>query len=181
MALVTTANKNNIDLALTAFITGAVLWFLYKRNNGKLTRIEWIMVACAAVLAYIIVSQVTTNAVDQGALPDDVVLPPDPLGTDPDFSPTGYTNNLKTFIDQPAIPWSEDYYVGAINDANNLSNTELAAVYNDWKNRYYTEYDNQSLTAALENTTIYWWVANGSEAGPARDLLISRLQSNGLV
>lgn len=104
-------------------------------------------------------------------VPNDIVIPPDlqpntstidengnvvpityttPQGTI--FNPGPYTDAI--FRDLDCIFCFHD--AGPYNDAMALSNSQLAAIYNDWNQRYSEKFDKQTLIQALEGDFSTW-------------------------
>lgn len=176
MSLITEGNKKSIDIMFTAIITGAVIWFFYKRNKGKFAKTEYVMIGAAMILGYIIISQITNNLITAAETPKDKEIPDD-AGNTPNYDPTAVTNNLKAAIDKSGFNWDGDYMPAAYQDALNLSNGDLTVVWNDWKNRYYSMYDNKALRAAIEGVEMYWYIGNGYDSDSIRDSLVERMKS----
>lgn len=90
-------------------------------------------------------------------VPQDIELPPDVSGGDPNFNPGIYTDPIfddlkEVFGLHEAAPY---------NQANMLSNAQLAAVYNDWNHRYSEKFDGKDLAQAITGDYTLWnyeWV-----------------------
>lgn len=173
----TTENKKTVDILGTIAIMVAVFYFFYKKKTEKKQLAAY--TALSGVLGYIAIGQLTNALVDASNRPEHLEGVTDP-SVNANWDPTPTTDALH---DQTYQSWWDNFQgnnnLDAYQNALNLGNDGLLKVYNDWTDRYWGEY-NETLTAALQNDSIYYAVGNGSDAILLRDSLIDRLTQLGM-
>lgn len=168
----TEENKKSIDISVTVLIMAVVAWYLWKRKTDPKFLAAYTV--GAGLLAYVLMSQITNTLIDVANKPDLVDGAVDP-SVDPNWDPKPITDSLHDELNPSWLDsFQGNHNLDAYQNALNLGNEGLIAVYNDWLARYWAE-DDETLTAALSTYTIYWGLGNGGDAITLRDQLISRL------
>lgn len=90
----------------------------------------------------------------QKYVPDNIVIPPDlqAPGTPDKFNPGPYTDALFRDLDCIFCMHNEKPY----KDALTLSNSQLAAIYNDWNKRYASEFDGMTIIQAIYDERAFY-------------------------
>lgn len=169
--------RNTINILTT--ILGIVGIYVYLNPKVKDKKLLAGYVAVGGIASYIAISQITNLLADSLNKPK-TDQPINDASDNPDWDPTATTDAIHA---QTYNSWYANFQgdnnLDAYNNIISLGNTGLQAVYDDWLDRYWGEYD-ETLTAALQADSIYWAVGNGSSAIVLRDSLINRLTDIGL-
>ena len=82
-------------------------------------------------------------------VPNDIVIPPDTQssGSPSVFNPGPYTDAIHEDLDEIWGVHEAKPYAAA----NKLSNSQLAAIYNDWNKRYAKDFDSKTIIQAIED------------------------------
>lgn len=87
-------------------------------------------------------------------VPDDIVIPTDTQspGTPSNWNPGPYTDAIFQDLDEVfGVHEAKPYHA-----ANQLSNSQLAAVYNDFNKRYSKDFDSKTIIQAIESEFTIW-------------------------
>lgn len=96
-------------------------------------------------------------------VPDDILIPSDTQspGTPGMYNPGPITDGLYEDLDEVFGVHEAEPYRAALK----LSNSQLAAVYNDWNKRYAKEFDSKTIIQAIQGEyTVWnydWWLIAG--------------------
>ena len=136
-------------------------WNTYK------TQIIWVLI----ILALIAIIFIWGRSQGSKYKPKDVPIPPDLQNpNDPKtYNPAPITDAIFQDLDEVFGVHNSAPYEAAIK----LSNSQLAAVYNDWNRRYSQKFDHQTLIQALEGDFSVW---NSNFEYTVKDLVL-RLKS----
>ena len=132
------------------------------------TKHKSIIYAVMVAIIVILIIYYMGKSAGKDTPPRAVVLPNDknPL---PNFNPGPYTDAVYSDV-YGGILKPRD--IKPYQDLNNLSDSALAAVYNDWNNRYFSK-DHETLTQALEGE---WLAFFSTDFRTMRDAIVSRLR-----
>lgn len=105
----------------------------------------------------------------------DVTLPPDTQsGNITTWNPGSYTDAIFNDLNDTFTPHSSTPYV----NANQLSNSQLVAIYNDWNERYKSKFSNLDIISAVEGDfTVWnydWTIVAGAFASRMKTLIPNR-------
>lgn len=136
----------------------------WKKNSGIIITIL-IVLAVTGIIWYF------AKRSGKKYVPKDIVIPPDtqPNGTSGVYNPGPITDGIYEDLDEVIGVHESEPYTAAMK----LSNSQLAAVYNDWNQRYAKDFDNKTIIQAIEGDFSAW---NLSWASVVDNLLI-RLRS----
>lgn len=131
-----------------------------------------ILYACLGIIAIALFIYIMGRRSIKKQAPKDVKLPADTQGVNvpKNWNPGPFTDALEQEIYGHGLRDAQPY-----NDVLALSNSQLAAIHNDWNKRYYTE-DNETLRTAIEAEKTTWNYSWTTASGA----VIERLKSLGL-
>ena len=156
--------KKQIDYLATTGVAGIVAYNLWKKKPGDYKQLA-IATAIAALIAYIIITQITKGIYKSANKPKAVPVPSDtPSGSNTtvnqngtiNFNPQPYTDRLKNDI---YSSWYVTRDSSIYHDLSNLSNAELVMVYNDWTIRYYS-LNSETMVQAMKSEHYLNWGDN---------------------
>lgn len=166
--------KSSIDLILPAGAAAYMAYNLYTKGKGK-KQWQQVLIPTAIVFAivWLVTSRITKTILAKKETPGDLTgnydTPTKVAGGGGDvsgagFNPAPYTARLHSDLYEFGFN-SHSLYT----ELNTLSNAQLQAIYNDWKDKHYHE-ESETLTAAIDDE----WLP-GSEM----KVLMARLRAIG--
>ena len=133
-----------------------------------------LLIVIGVIIALIIIIFFIGKVAGKKAGPQNVSLPTDiqAQGTViANWNPGPFTDNIKTETDKSWFSLWNPVSTAPFCDADALSNTQLAAIYNDWNQRYYPSV-NKTIVQAIQNMS----TAN-FEAWGCASSIVSRITS----
>jgi hypothetical protein len=127
------------------------------------------LIIAAVALLFLVVFALYFYKKGKKYTPQDVTLPPDlnAPGTTQTWNPGSHTDEIyKDLSEIWGVHESEPY-----NALNKLSNSQLAAVHNDWNHRYAEEFEGQTLAQAIRSDFTVWNSSWSTIAGAVADRL----------
>lgn len=125
---------------------------MFENWTAKKTLIAILIILAIGVIIYFV-----GKGAGKKYVPDDIVIPPDTQapGTPGIYNPGPATDAIYEDLDEIWGYHESGPYIAA----NKLSNSQLAAIYNDWNKRYAKDFDSKTIIQAMEDESTVWNVA----------------------
>lgn len=119
----------------------------WKRNSG-------LIITIVIIIAIILFIYFWGKHSGKKYVPNDILIPPDTQapGTPGIYNPGPVTDAIFEDLDEVAGVHETGPYIAALK----LSNSQLAAVYNDWNQRYAKDFNSKTIIQAINSDYTFW-------------------------